>query len=341
MVDRWFLARNWGAAAVLLACAWVGPAASQTPAPISSAQAAAISLENLPRPSTPPPESGPVVPTQVLRWREEAQRLEHGDGMPRDPVAAAKLYCRAARNGDAEAQFSLAWMLTNARGIARNDSEAAHLFAAAAEQGMQQAQNMLDAMGGTPVGEPPPCLRQPDTDPQPVLVAQPQRPAKLRPLSPVPPPGNAPPSIVRFVQLVAPDYGLAPELVLAVMATESNFDPVALSPKKAQGLMQVLPDTAARFKVYRLNDPAQNIRAGMAYLRWLLAYYEGDIALALAGYNAGEKAVDRYRGIPPYAETRLYVRKIIALIGGQRVHPFDATATPASPLIALWRPMTR
>jgi soluble lytic murein transglycosylase-like protein len=97
--------------------------------------------------------------------------------------------------------------------------------------------------------------------------------------------------------------------------------------------MQLLPDTALRFKVTRLRDPAQNIRAGMAYLRWLLAYYEGDIALALAGYNAGEKAVDRYLGVPPYAETRLYVRKIMAAIGGQRLHPFDPGIVSPSPML--------
>ena len=110
------------------------------------------------------------------------------------------------------------------------------------------------------------------------------------------------------------------------MAAESNFDPLAVSPKNAQGLMQLTPETAARFRVRRLTDPAQNIRGGMAYLRWLLAYFEGDLALVLAAYNAGERAVERYRGIPPYAETRLYVSRIIAALGGQRSHAFDPTA---------------
>src|SRR5204863_1532559 len=89
------------------------------------------SLEALPRPTTPPPERGPVVPAQVSRWRHEALAYEHGEGVARDPVAAAQLYCRAARYGDAESQFNLAWMLTNARGIERDDAQAAHLFAAA------------------------------------------------------------------------------------------------------------------------------------------------------------------------------------------------------------------
>lgn len=297
------------------------------------AQVPSLTLEQLPRPTMPPGERGPVVPAQVERWRQEAKALEYGDGVKRDEVAAAKLYCRAARYGDAEAQYTLGWMLTNARGIQRNDAEAAHLFAAAAEQGLQQAQNMLDSLGGTPLGDPPPCLRPPETDP-PVAVAPAARGAKPASLwATLPLPSNAPPAIVTYVKLLAPEYQLAPALVLAVMATESNFDPLAESPKKAQGLMQLMPDTALRFKATKLRDPAQNIRAGMAYLRWLLAYFEGDVMLALAGYNAGEKAVDRYLGVPPYAETRLYVRKIMAATGGQRLHPFDASVTAASPML--------
>ena len=300
----------------------------------------ALSLESLPRPAAPPPEVGPVVPAQVQRWREEAIAYEHGDGVPRDPVMAAQLYCRAARYGDAEAQYGLAWMLTNARGIERDDAQAAHLFAAAAEQGMVQAQNMLASMG-TPRGAPPPCLRPPDTDPAPLArAAAPKSPAArmaaLPPPQPAPP--NAPEPVVRFVTLVAPEYKLAPQLVLAVMATESNFDPLAVSPKNAQGLMQLMPGTAARFKVRQIQDPVQNIRGGMAYLRWLLAYFEGDLSLVLAAYNAGEGAVDRYRGVPPYAETRNYVRRILAAMGGVRSHPFDPGVTPPSDVLALLRP---
>jgi Transglycosylase SLT domain len=301
------------------------------------AQLPSLTLEQLPRPTMPPGERGPVVPAQVERWRQEAKSLEHGDGMKRDEVAAAKLYCRAARYGDAEAQYSLGWMLTNARGIQRNDAEAAHMFAAAAEQGLGQAQNMLDRMGGAALGDPPPCLRPPETDP-PVAVAPPpargtKPPAAVSLWATLPLPQQAPPAIVNYVKLLAPEYQLAPALVLAVMAQESNFDPLAESPKKAQGLMQLMPGTATRFRVARITDPSQNIRAGMAYLRWLLAYFEGDVMLALAAYNAGEGAVDRYLGVPPYAETRLYVRKIMAATGGQRLHPFDASVTGASPML--------
>jgi soluble lytic murein transglycosylase-like protein len=301
------------------------------------AQAQLPTLDDLPTPRTPPPERGPVVPAQVERWRLEARAYEHGDGLPRDPVRAAEFYCRAARLGDAEAQYSLAWMLTNSRGIARDEAQAAHLFAAAAEQGMVQAQNMLARMG-TPQGPPPACLRPPEGD---VLAPPPPvQTAAARPivrLPPPPPPPNAPEPIVRFVNLLAPDYGLQPHLVLAIMATESNFDPNAVSPKDAHGLMQLIPGTAARFGVRNIRDAAQNIRGGMAYLRWLMAYFEGDLRLVAAAYNAGERAVERYRGVPPYAETRLYVLKILAAVAGQAKHPFDASATPPSPVLPLMR----
>ena len=109
----------------VLAVLFASPAQAQLLPPVLP------TLDGLPRPSTPPPEKGPVVPARVERWRQEAKALEYGDGVPRDPVRAAELYCRAARHGDAEAQYSLAWMMTNSRGIERNDAQAAHLFAAA------------------------------------------------------------------------------------------------------------------------------------------------------------------------------------------------------------------
>jgi soluble lytic murein transglycosylase-like protein len=148
---------------------------------------------------------------------------------------------------------------------------------------------------------------------------------------------EAPRPIVDFVRTVAPDYQLAPQLVLAIIATESAYNPNAVSPRQAQGLMQLIPETAARFQVRNPMDAAQNLRGGMAYLRWLLAYFEGDLRLVAAAYNAGEGAVERYRGVPPYAETRDYVRKVIALVGGQLRHPFDARVAEPSPALRQMR----
>jgi soluble lytic murein transglycosylase-like protein len=120
---------------------------------------------------------------------------------------------------------------------------------------------------------------------------------------------------VRYEPLIrsaAERHNLSPVLIAAVARVESDFDPMSLSHKNARGVMQVIPETGARFGVgpKELFDPERNIHAGTAYLSWLLDRYRGDVDLALAAYNAGEGAVDRYRGIPPYRETRDYVRKV-------------------------------
>ncbi len=93
--------------------------------------------------------------------------------------------------------------------------------------------------------------------------------------------------------------------------------------------MQLIPDTAQRFNVRNAYNATQNLRGGMAYLRWLMAYYRGDIAYVLAAYNAGERRVDRHRGVPPIPETQAYVRKVMHLYGSTH-HGFDAGLTGAA-----------
>lgn len=105
---------------------------------------------------------------------------------------------------------------------------------------------------------------------------------------------------------------VSPALVLAMIAVESSGRPAALSPAGAQGLMQLMPATAARFGVRDALAPDQNIRGGVAYLAWLIEEFGGDVVLALAGYNAGENAVKSHKGVPPYAETRDYIPKVLA-----------------------------
>ncbi|MGG7566672.1 lytic transglycosylase domain-containing protein [Rhodovulum sp. DZ06] len=116
----------------------------------------------------------------------------------------------------------------------------------------------------------------------------------------------------------AREEGLSPALLLAVIAVESGGRPTAVSPKGAQGLMQLMPATAARFGVTDALSPAQNIAGGAKYLNWLLERFDEDALLALAAYNAGEGAVDRHDGAPPYAETRAYVPKVLAWFGALR-----------------------
>ncbi|MEO1491961.1 MAG: lytic transglycosylase domain-containing protein [Pseudomonadota bacterium] len=99
-------------------------------------------------------------------------------------------------------------------------------------------------------------------------------------------------------------------LLIAVIAVESNGNPGARSPVGAGGLMQLMPATARRFGVSNAYAPSQNIRGGAHYLDWLLRYFNGDAVLALAGYNAGEGAVNKYKGVPPFRETRDYVAKV-------------------------------
>jgi hypothetical protein len=113
-----------------------------------------------------------------------------------------------------------------------------------------------------------------------------------------------------LIASAAQAHGVAPELVASVIAVESNFNPNAVSWKSARGLMQLMPETAARFGVTRIFDPAQNIDAGTRYLKELLLRYNGDLALTLAAYNAGPERVQQYRSVPPYRETRDYVRRV-------------------------------
>ena len=118
----------------------------------------------------------------------------------------------------------------------------------------------------------------------------------------------------------AEKQGVDPRFVHAVIWQESKYDITARSHAGAQGLMQLMPDTAKRFGCKDPNDPAENIEAGTRYLGWLLKRFSGNVQLALAGYNAGEGSVDKFNGVPPYNETQNYVR-IISQRYGKTFHP--------------------
>jgi len=114
--------------------------------------------------------------------------------------------------------------------------------------------------------------------------------------------------------------GVDPRFIHAVIQQESNYHPDATSPAGARGLMQLMPATAKRFDCADLKDKTCNVKAGTKYLAWLLKRFNGDVKLALAGYNAGEGSVDKYQGVPPYPETQNYVNKIVANYG-KTYHP--------------------
>ncbi len=127
----------------------------------------------------------------------------------------------------------------------------------------------------------------------------------------------------RYGQLIhatARRHGMSPALVAAMVQAESAFDPKAVSPKGARGLLQLMPATARRFGVApeRLFEPGPNLDAGVRYLAWLARRFPGDLARILAAYNAGEAQVERHGGVPPFAETRDYIRRIYRLLAPGR-----------------------
>lgn len=141
----------------------------------------------------------------------------------------------------------------------------------------------------------------------------PVAPAAPLPVDLAPTPEALGGDVQAIVLRIAQEFGLSPQLLHAVIAVESAYDPRAVSPKGAQGLMQLMPATARRFGVKDPFDPQDNVRGGAQYLKVLLAQFNGDLQLTLAAYNAGENAVVRHGNrVPPFAETRRYVPKVIA-----------------------------
>ena len=136
-----------------------------------------------------------------------------------------------------------------------------------------------------------------------------------------------------IVQKTAEKHRVDPRLVRAVIATESNWDVAAVSHKGAQGLMQLIPETAQQLGVYDAFDPAQNVDGGVRYLSMMLDRYNGDVHKALAAYNAGPGAVDRSGGVPRFRETRNYVQKVTsAYLGGTGLRPRAISAAAPLPI---------
>ena len=243
----------------------------------------------------------------------EATQYEHAEGVPRDYQRAAALYCKAAKLGDADAQYALGWMYANGRGVARDDGIAAQIFSLAADRGHVAAKVML-RYTASPKGTPLPDCLLPDPATQLTLDS-------VEIAGPGMDQAYFKGPIYKMVDKLAQQSGIDPKLVMAVILVESGFNPKALSPKNAQGLMQLIPETAQRFKVKNAFDPEQNVKGGIAYLQWLLTFFKGDVALVAAAYNSGEGTVEKYRGVPPYPETQKYVKRVVQLYQ-KTVHPY-------------------
>ncbi|RUQ67147.1 lytic transglycosylase [Azospirillum doebereinerae] len=247
---------------------------------------------------------------------ELADRYENANGVKRDERMALSLYCRAARQDYADAAFRAGRMHMAGRGgVSRDEDLGRAWMRKAASLGSGEAEQVTKISTGAKVKGPDRC------EPPNVrwgVIRKP--PAEIR----------------AMVTKMAPTYGLDPELVLAVIAVESGYRLDVVSNKNAMGLMQLIPETAERFGVTKPFDAEQNLRGGMKYLRWLLAYFDGNVTFALAGYNAGEGAVLQYKGVPPYRETQDYVVKIRSVYANSR-HPFDSKVVQSAGLAAAKR----
>lgn len=243
----------------------------------------------------------PYAVADELTQRPEALRYlalkhEHArGGVKQDYNEAYRLYCQAYWQGDVQSAYNIGFMNFNGRGRPRNLGQALFWFRRAAEKGDLLARRMTllhkDVASEEDLAcKPPP----PPPVPKAQFVNSPNRKA-----------------VEGLVNQIAPHYAIDPKLVMAVIQAESGFNATAVSPKNAQGLMQLIPATAERFGVKDTWNPSENIRGGTAYLNWLMRHFSGNVEWVLAAYNAGEGAVEKHQGVPPIEETQTYVKRIL------------------------------
>ena len=238
-------------------------------------------------------------PPRVMAVLQQGYAAERGIGLRRNYSLAMALYCDAGTMGSPEGFYRVGRILKNSNRRAANG-----YFALAARLGHHEAAKHHDprianADVSSGCGNYYAWMESGsfDMDGYVANLATHKR------------------KVAALIRSLAPQFGVDIGFALGIALAESNLEPRAVSPKKAQGVMQLIPETQARFGVKNPFDPQQNIRGGLVYLRWLQQRYAGNKVLVAAAYNAGEGAVDKYRGVPPYAETQHYVRRVMYFSG--------------------------
>ncbi|MFB2865871.1 lytic transglycosylase domain-containing protein [Aeromonas sp. MdU4] len=245
---------------------------------------------------------------KALTALRQGQSAQHSGNLQK----AIALYCVAASTGNPEGYFRIGRLLATGPASVRSARMANSYLAMAMRLGNQRAGHYYNArIGNAPMGDQ--CgvgLRGgqggyfapiPNTPFNVDSWLARQSPAKQK--------------LVTMLRHAAKHHKVDARLALAIAIAESNLNSQAVSPKNAQGVMQLIPETQQRFGVTHPFDPEQSIKGGLTYLKWLDRRFDGDWVLISAAYNAGEKAVERYGGIPPYDETQEYVKRVLYFAG--------------------------
>ncbi|KAE9626663.1 lytic transglycosylase domain-containing protein [Aeromonas veronii] len=237
----------------------------------------------------------------------QGQAAQHSGNLQK----AIALYCVAASTGNPEGYFRIGRLLATGPASVRSAKMANSYLAMAMRLGNQQASRYYNPrVGNAPMGDQ--CgvgMR----GGQGRYFALPSTPFNVEAYLARQSPGKQ--KLATMLRHAAKRHQVDVRLVLAIAIAESNLESRAVSAKNAQGVMQLIPETQQRFGVTQPFDPAQNIKGGVSYLKWLDRRFDGDWVLISAAYNAGEKAVERYGGIPPYDETREYVKRVLYFAG--------------------------
>ncbi len=241
---------------------------------------------------------------RVVAALEQGLAAETGLGLRRNPAMAITFYCDAGTMGSSEGFFRVGRVLSKGPRYLRNPALGNAYLALAARLGHHRAAMLHDARV-----ENAPLEKECGNFVTELHIDRFDLEGYLSGLSP------AKRKISRLIQSLAEGYGIDVRIALAIGLAESNFNSKAVSPANAQGVMQLIPATQERFGVKDPFDAESNIKGGLAYLKWLKVRFGGNWELVAAAYNAGEGAVARHDGVPPYRETQQYVRRVLFLAG--------------------------